>query len=150
MPDTAIATAAKPIPDFSRLTLAEESLILQLANEGKSQTAIAQVLGCSQPTVSRVIHAFTDTREHAKRILHNGAAKLATKVVDASDVDQALEVLDRLDVAPKRVAAAGAGVNILIGMPGQAIGPDVIVLPQAQNPGNDNAHYETQKLSEGQ
>jgi hypothetical protein len=40
-------------------------------------------------------------------------------------VDQALEVLDRLDVLPKRrTESGGHAVNIIIGMPGHPAGPD--------------------------
>jgi len=129
MDHTASETLTKPIPDFSRLSMADEALILKLHDDGRPQTSIADMVGCSQSTVSLVLRTFADTRLEAKRVLANGARKLAERVVNDSDVDQALEVLDRLDVAPKRQQSASGGVNILIGMPGQAIGPDITLSP---------------------
>ncbi len=150
MPEPAIDTPAKRTADYSRLTQAEESLCLHLANDGLTQTAIAQRLGCHPSSVSRTLAAFTDTRELAKRRLQGSADRLVRRVISKATVEESLEVLDRIDVAPKRQSGAGSSVNILIGMPGQAIGPDVIVVPTAQIAGNDNAHYETQTQGEGQ
>ena len=126
MPDTA---ASERIADNSRLTIAETGLCLQLANEGLTQTAIAQRLACSQATVSRTLKAFTDTRELAKRRLHGSADRLVRRVIAKADVEESLELLDRIDVAPKRQASAGQGVNIVIGMVGQPIGPAITLSP---------------------
>ena len=48
------------------------------------------------------------------------------RVLRDSDVNQALEVLDRTEALPRRQVDSGAGtrVNILIGMPGRPAGPD--------------------------
>lgn len=114
---------AKRIPDHSRLSRTEEILILQLHAEGKTQTAIAQVIGCSQPTVSRVVNDYTDSRVLAKAVLHKNAQALAERVVKHANVEEALEVLERIEVvAPKRQEQRAGNVSIVIGMPGQAAG----------------------------
>ena len=119
----------KPIRDYSRLSRTEESLILQLHAEGKTQVAIAQVLGCSQPTVSAVLKAYSDTKFLAKRVLDNSAIALAERVVKHANVAESLDVLERIDViAPKKQDAGRSGqVTIVIGMPGQPAGPEPIV-----------------------
>lgn len=76
---------AEPITDYSRLSRAEESLVLQLAADGKTQTFIAQQLRCSQSTVSRVIHDFSDTTGLAKKKAHNLALKAVEKLESSMD-----------------------------------------------------------------
>ena len=119
----------KPIRDFSRLSRTEESLILQLHAEGKTQVAIAQVLGCSQPTVSAVLKAYSNTKFLAKRLLDNSAATLAERVVKHANVAESLDVLERIEViAPKKQDTGRSGqVTVVIGMPGQPAGPEPII-----------------------
>ena len=119
----------KRIPDRSHLTRAEDVLILKLHAEGKSQVDIAAVIGCSQPTVSRTLAEYEDTSILAKYRVRNSALKLVDRVIADADVDQSLEVLDRIGVLEKRNVDSGrAGqVNIVIGMPGQPAGPDVTI-----------------------
>lgn len=62
---------ANRIPDFSKLSYAEVALILKLADDGKPQTYIAQQIGCSQPTVSRVLSEFRETSDLAKKRAHS-------------------------------------------------------------------------------
>lgn len=122
MPETAL----EPIRDFTRLTPADIALILKLADDGRKQTDIAQVVGCSQSTVSQALHEFTDTREIAKRLANRAAEKLTKRVIDEADVDQSLEVLDRIGVLEKRQQESGRGNNVLvvIGTPGKPAGTD--------------------------
>lgn len=76
---------AKPIPDYTHLTRSEEALILKLAKDGLTQTAIAQRLECSQPTVSRVINEFSDTSDLGKQKAHNLALKAVLKLEQSMD-----------------------------------------------------------------
>ena len=89
-------------PKYRRVSRQLEGLILKLAEAGKTQTEIAAIVHVSQPTVSRTLDELSDTRIIAKAILNNGSKRLAQRIVKHADVDQALEVLDRIDVAPKR------------------------------------------------
>lgn len=108
--------AESRIPDPNRLSRHDEAMILKLAEDGRTQTEIAQLIGTTQPTVSRVLSAFGDTRSLAKRIAHNAAAKLTKRVIDDADVDQALEVLDRIGVMEKRdTSGKGQTINIVAG-----------------------------------
>lgn len=116
-------------PDYSRLTRAEIGSILSLARAGKTQTEIAQALGCNVSTVSRWLEKLDDTTELAKQRLRNSAEALSERVIRDADVDQSLEVLDRLDVLPKKQSEGNrTGVQIVIGMPGNPAGPDPVVI----------------------
>lgn len=76
---------AERIPDYSRLSYSEIGLILKLEADGKTQTYIAQQLGCSQPTVSRVLSELRDTTGLARKRLNNLALKAANKLDEAMD-----------------------------------------------------------------
>jgi predicted transcriptional regulator len=84
-----------------------------------TQTKIAQLIGCSQPTISYVLSEFQDTRHLARAILHRDAHKFAQRIVDDANVEESLEVLDRLDVAAKRQESKGHTISIVVAMPGQ-------------------------------
>src|ERR1044071_1752320 len=109
----------------------QELAILRLRQLGKSQTEIGQIVGCSQPQVSIVLSELADTTQEARKVLRNGCAKLAKRVIDHANVEESLEVLDRMDVAPKkqRDTQGPIQVGISIGMPASpALVPPVIDL----------------------
>ena len=104
----------------TRISRVKEGLMLQLSKEGHTQTEIAHMVGCSQAAVSLALRDLQDTRELAKLTLHNAANTLAQRVIREADVEQSLEVLDRLGVAEKRQAERGnSGVQVIVAMPGQ-------------------------------
>lgn len=123
MPSTVLP---KSILDYSRLSRQEVGLLLKLHEAGKTQTEIAETLGCSQPSVSRWVSELCDTRTEAKQVLHNGAQKLAKRVVSEASVEQSLDVLERLEVITPRVQqdSLRTAVQINVGMPGTPAGPD--------------------------
>ncbi len=109
----------------SKLSLDRVGLILALNREGKTQTLIAQTLGIDQSTVSNTLMRLADTRDVAKARINAAAQKLAERVVKHADVDQSLEILDRISVIEKRQQQTGhATVAVVIGMPGQPAGVD--------------------------
>jgi transcriptional regulator with XRE-family HTH domain len=135
MPDT--ATTPERIRDYSRLTQAEIGLALRLIEAGKTQTQAAEIIGCCQSTISRLVLDFTDTRIAAKARLANASLKVTEAAIEGSVIaaaggkpEAALEILDRLEVAVKRQPDGGRGsqVNIVIGMPGQPAGHDPILV----------------------
>lgn len=130
MPETALEPVSQPIRDYNRLTQADIALILRLADDGQTQTFIAKQIGCSQSTVSDTLSTLSSTKDIAKRLADNAAEKLTKRVIDDADVDQCLEVLDRIGVLEKRQHEAGKGSNVMIviGQPGQPAGPAPLIL----------------------
>lgn len=99
----------------TRLAPEDRALILRLAAKGNlAQAEIAKAVGCSQPTVSRVL-TMLDTRAEARVILDSGAARLATTVVNTDDAAIALKALGRIDVVRDHDGVTGSGVTINIG-----------------------------------
>jgi predicted transcriptional regulator len=109
------------IPAEDKPNHIRDAKILTLDKQGVTQTLIAQQLGISQATVSRVLDRYVDTRELAKLRLHNSAASLVDRVINDADVEQSLEVLDRIDVVVKRQNEGKhtGGVMVVVNMPGQ-------------------------------
>ena len=116
-------------PAYSRVSREKEGLILKLAEAGKTQVEIAKITDVSQPTVSRTLAAYADTRVHAKALLNKHASRLAERVVKDANVAESLEVLERIEViAAKKQDSRGSQVTIVIGMPGQPAGPDPVIV----------------------
>ena len=78
--------------------------------------------------MSRCLQSFTDTRQLAKLTLYNGAQALSERVIKEANVEESLEVLDRLGVAEKRQVERGnSQVQVIVAMPGQGqLQPPVI------------------------
>ncbi len=128
--------ATRKVPDYAGDVLQERgggkgrplsyeqiNLILKLsASEGKTQVEIADIMGVTQPTVSRILSEFTDTSLLAKLRLKGSAELMAERVIVASqvaaargDASPALEVLDRIDALPKRLSgASGGGPKVIV------------------------------------
>lgn len=115
-PTEAQIAPAKRKADHSRLTYAEQSAALKLHATGKNQVEIAQALHCHSSTICRLLAEFTPTIDAAKLRLQSGADTLARRVIKNADVDQSLELLDRLEVAPKRQSDKGPQIQIIQGI----------------------------------
>jgi ParB-like chromosome segregation protein Spo0J len=100
----------------ARLSPDDRALILRLGAKGTiSQEQIAQAVGCSQATVSRVLQLL-DTRAEARQILESGAARLAATVAATDDAAIALKALGKLDVVrDDRDSSHDSGVTIILG-----------------------------------
>src|SRR5262249_2337589 len=90
--------AAVPPP----ISASDWMIVRALSKEGLSVTEITSKTGLQAAEVERIVASFKDTREAARQLLEASAHVLAERVVQQADVEQALEVLDRLDVAPRR------------------------------------------------
>jgi hypothetical protein len=111
---------------MSAIDAADWMVVRSLLKDGLTPAEIVDKTGLDLAGVDHIATTLKDTRDAAKELLHGHAHVFAERVVKDADVDQSLEVLDRLDVAPKKQQDVGRGghVNIVIGMPGQAAGPD--------------------------
>ena len=70
-------------------------------------------------TIVRFLQRYKSTAPIAKQLLTSKAADLAKRVVDNANVQESLEVLDRLDVLPRKNrgdgSASGPRFNIFVG-----------------------------------
>jgi DNA-binding MarR family transcriptional regulator len=121
-----------------RLTMKAMSLIMSLADAGKTQTEIAQVVGCSIPTVSRTLDNLTDNRALARRQLEAAAPQLVKTIKQSKDAATALRALGKLDVVREDGPQSTANIAIVIGQPGQPLMPPSIAI-QALSPVDNSA-----------
>jgi DNA-binding MarR family transcriptional regulator len=111
------------------MTTEQIHTVVVMSQEGKTQEEIAQEMGVNQASISRILARFKDTRGMAKSRL-NGTAytmvkrllQAAEKAAEKGDATAALEVLDRLDVMPKKQPAPMSGkgetkVLVVVGAP---------------------------------
>lgn len=99
----------------SSVSPAELLHMLECVDKGQSLYQIAQDFRRSTETVYRWLMPFRDSRQLAKKRLAGGALQLAERVVKHANASEALEVLDRLDVAPRRQVDT-AGTQVIVGM----------------------------------
>jgi uncharacterized protein YjcR len=109
LPDTGPAY----VPSYKRITPQQRLLIRQLHREGKSQPEIAQILGCSQPTISKWLAEFIDTTSDANEFLRNKALAMAKDIEKNGKPDVKLKALQGLGVASEN--SGGPAVVIQIG-----------------------------------
>jgi hypothetical protein len=113
------------------------ALVLALRQKEATQAEIAKVMNIGVDTVARVLADFGDTRPLAKAYLQNKAEQITRDAVRASAVasqtgkgEVALELLDRLDVAPKRQEEQkGSKVVIVVGSADVKSLPALPILP---------------------
>lgn len=101
----------------SALTLPQLEALVTLHQLERTQTQIAQAIGCDQATVSRYLKALTPTGNYAGAFLRSKLAELAEKFVESkakgSDI---LDVLGRFEAIPAAKDAGRAGLVIQIGI----------------------------------
>lgn len=81
---------------------------------------IGKFLGRPSSTISRFLDRYRSTASMAKLHMEAQAENLAKRVTAKANVEEAMEVLDRLDVLPKkdRKTPENTSFNIIVGMPG--------------------------------
>lgn len=108
----------------AKLTTDEVVVILTMVRSGKSYTDAAKAVGCSHAAAARTVRRYTSSIPLAKDRLKGAALGITKAAIHATKVaaqkgeaDPALELLDRLDVAPKRVTAQpGNQVMVVFGL----------------------------------
>lgn len=101
----------------------EIQLAIMLREQKKTLHEIGAVLGRSHEGVRKILEEWTPTADLAKATLRRGAVVLADRVIAQADVTQALEVLDRLDVLPKRNTSSDNKVQVVIGLNLDTVSP---------------------------
>lgn len=113
-----------------KLDTIDRTIILKMSRDGKSVTEIANAIGRASSTISRFLARNVDTRELAMDIIKSGAAKLAERIVNKANVDQAINVLSRpgIDVIqPEARNAPSKGFGLQISVAANSCGTVVSV-----------------------
>lgn len=101
------------------LTTDEKVLIIEAHfSRNIGPKAIAEALGRPHSTISRFLKRYKSTAPMAKHLINAGAEVLAERVIEQASVADALEVLDRIDVLPRKQRGGdtqGPRFNIFVG-----------------------------------
>lgn len=97
-------------------TPTEIQLAIHLREQGLSNLQVARRLGRSAEGVRFILEKWEPTAKLAKATLHKGAVELAERVIKDATVGESLEVLDRLDVLPKRDRGSDSRVQVVLGV----------------------------------
>jgi hypothetical protein len=120
----------------TRLSTTDIKAILELSTRGYTQVQIAEIVECSQATVSNTLRDFNRSPA-VIRMLANGLTEESIdawrtamhKAADRGDHRPARELIEmgNPELRPQPAnSAGGGGVTINIGMPGQPIAPPII------------------------
>lgn len=101
------------------LTMDEKIGILKDYETETDTNIIAQKYNRSPEAIRKFIWRYASTTDLAKKRISAGAEELADRIVEMSNVDQALEVMDRLGVLEKKrdKHAPATSFTLVVGMP---------------------------------
>lgn len=100
----------------SALTIQQLEALVTLHQLERTQTQIAQAIGCDQATVSRYLKALTPTGSYAGAFLRSKQADLAEKFMDKAKGSDILDLLGRFEAIPAAKDMGRAGLVIQIGI----------------------------------
>jgi predicted transcriptional regulator len=96
--------------------------IIEAHARGISGSAIAKKLERNHSVISRFLDKYRTTAPLARLHFDANAERLAARVIKKANVEESLEVLDRMDVLPKKQqkdTGSRTSFNLIVGMPGQ-------------------------------
>lgn len=112
----------KHAPAYTFLSPEEKAIIVELHHEGVGRRRISEIIGREPSTVIRFLQRYSSTTTASRMYFEANADRLARRVVKNANVDQSMEVLNRLDVLPEKDRKGGAETgprfNVMIGVPG--------------------------------
>ena len=100
----------------SPLTHEQLDALVILHRMDKSQTEIAQAIGCDQGTVSRYLQSLKPTGDYAGAYLRANQGLLAEKFVEKAKGSDILDLLGRFEAIPASKDAGKGGLVIQIGV----------------------------------
>lgn len=115
-----VKAAKKSTLKAGTMTMQEKLECLELFAKLKDIPMVATRLNRSEDAVRKFLWRYQSTTTGAKMVLNAGAEKLAKRVVREANVEESMEVLDRLDVLPKVDRAKKQPVTsfqVIVGMP---------------------------------
>lgn len=120
----------KAAPKF--LSTEEKLAILEMHSKQYATEVIAGRLARNPDTIRKFLSDYKPTTTLARAYFEAKAEILAARVVKHADVDQSLEIMDRLDVLnAKRKDAANTQTqfNVIVGVSGNAQMPSAVPVP---------------------
>jgi IS30 family transposase len=100
-------------PKYRRLTPEQRALIRDLRKADKSQTEIAQIVGCDQSTVSKWLAELTDSTADASEYLRGQALPMAEKIVKRGRPSDLIKALQGVGVLQEE---RSAGLVVQLGI----------------------------------
>jgi len=110
----------------------EKVFIIEAYAKGISMKRIGAKLGRNHGVISRFLDKYRTTVPMARLHFEANAERLASRVTKRANVVEALEVLDRIDVLPKKQredSNSKMQFNVIVGMPGQQ---QAVIVPPSQ------------------
>ena len=107
------------------LSANEKAIVIQMFHAGASRKAIARAIDRKPDVIAKFLSRYTSTVLTSKLYFQANADKLARRVIREANVEESLEVLDRLDVLAKKTREAppvGPQFNVFVGMPSRGNG----------------------------
>jgi len=120
-PDAPDADEEPARPRQGRLTSDERAKALGMYATGMTVAQIGRAMDRPYGHISRLVHQYRSTVKAARQYFEANAERLARRVVKQANVDQSIDVLDRIDVIPQQVSRSGAQFQVFIGTPGAAV-----------------------------
>lgn len=120
----------KAAPKF--LSTEEKLAILEMHSRQYAVEVIASRLSRSPETIRKFLSDYKPTTTLARAYFESRAEILAARVVKHADVDQSLEIMDRLDILNakrKDAASTQTQFNVIVGVPGNSQTPSAIPVP---------------------
>jgi transcriptional regulator with XRE-family HTH domain len=123
-------------PDYGRLSFEDLGEILRLASKGKTQRQIAELVGCSQPSVSYALKRMADGPDSIRALAKAKATQAlehwerATKTAaDRGDHRPAREFIElaHTELRPQQQAQNHGGVTVIVAMPGGGETPRPVI-----------------------
>lgn len=117
-----MASKRKPGLKATAFTMEEKLQCLELYAELGNADAVAVKLNRSPDAVRKYLWRYRSTTKAARLTLEGGAERLANRILKDANVEESLEIMDRLEVLEKKrdKAAPTSSFSLIIGMPGHA------------------------------
>jgi hypothetical protein len=117
------------------LTVEEKLAALEMRRKDWPIQIIAARIDRSEATIKKFLADYMPTTDLARAVFEAGAERLAHRIVKHADVDQAMEVQNRLGVlkAPdKNAANTQTNFQVIVGMPSTSSEPSSIPVPSQE------------------
>lgn len=101
-------------------TMAEKIACIDAYDELKDYAQVAVKMDRSEDSIRQFLMAYQSTTRGARLTLEAGAEKLAKRIIKDANVEESMEVLNRLDVLPdvdRSKVAPQTSFQIIVGMP---------------------------------